>query len=147
MSSSKDNLYFSYSFSHQRATKLDSIFRGSNLLRKFHIPQSAQQRSIFYFNTLLSSTSHETRSEASNLLHISYSTMWKPAAGTIISIQKNFPSFLTSFLPSIRRSNHPSLLPRFIISIRCHALENRSNPRKRKRLAIPLFIYPLYSYK
>ena len=90
---SKDNLYFCYSFCSSTSHETRFDFREEAI-------SSAKQQSIFYFNTLL--PSFETRSEASNLLHISYSTMWKEACSRNDHLDPEKFPFLPSFLSSWR---------------------------------------------
>ena len=95
---------------HQLATKLDLIFEKR---------QSPPQSNNLYFTSILFSllSKLDPKRAISSTFHIPQCGR-KPAAGTIISIRKNFPSFLPSFLPggpaiearsSIGRCNHPSL--------------------------------------
>ena len=81
---------------HQLATKLDLIFEKR---------QSPPQSNNLYFTSILFSllSKLDPKRAISSTFHIPQCGR-KPAAGTIISIRKNFPSFLPSFLPFF----HPS---------------------------------------
>ena len=81
---------------HQLATKLDLIFEKR---------QSPPQSNNLYFTSILFSllSKLDPKRAISSTFHIPQCGR-KPAAGTIISIRKNFPSFpsfLPSFLPSV----------------------------------------------
>ena len=122
---------------HQLATKLDLIFEKR---------QSPPQSNNLYFTSILFSllSKLDPKRAISSTFHIPQCGR-KPAAGTIISIRKNFPSFpsfLPSFLPSVPEglrsrqevasvdaiiplSSSSFFLPRFTISIRSYCHEKR----------------------
>ena len=122
---------------HQLATKLDLIFEKR---------QSPPQSNNLYFTSILFSllSKLDPKRAISSTFHIPQCGR-KPAAGTIISIRKNFPSFpsfLPSFLPSVPEglrsrqevasvdaiiplSSSSFFFPRFTISIRSYCHEKR----------------------